>query len=184
MKILGITFILIIIGFQQDSDRQSFLSFISNAEVIKLPLNYSCYTIPSSKYELINNTYLEKFINRDSYFVGRIYKTRKFTTLIFGQVADNNYPVVYTFTQNGFPIDTLEMSGSCFTGPDGTEQTYSCNIETNGNFTITDTLKSYRLDQKGNIIPTSESLEIVSNRYKLNDSGMFTQTKTKKKKLK
>jgi hypothetical protein len=161
---------MFLLGQQNGDDPKSLMTYFASFEELKLPLKFDCQNPPIGR----DNRLIE-----GSYVSGRLFKSNNVVTVLFGKVAEANFPIVITFTKSGARIDSLDLGGVCYSGPEGTIQTSFCKIESNKMFTIIDTMKSYILDKNGNEILSSLSVKVKYKQYRLKKSGVFVKVNSK-----
>jgi len=180
MKIYPFLLLVLVLLSCKQQGGNSFETYCSSIKVIGTPFSLWC-GIHKEQFNVINqDTTLQRLYHLPDNLVGRVYPDQSFVTLLFGHPGDYMIPVLYTFTKEGVPIDTLSVGGSCFSDP-GYNSSSLTSFGANMLFTIIDSTRTIAIDSGNREILGTDSLFVLTAHYKLSDNGKFAFLDSNKK---
>ena len=142
--------------------------------LLDYPIRFSCSQGPDIiDYSNLSSALIDLFPEHLNYLVGKININHQYVGLISRTVGDINRPILYTFNYKGILVDTLSLSGNCFSAPDDTEVRFGSFIYKNYKIEIIDSTTSYSLDQNKSAIEGTDTLVLNKRVYEINQEGKF-----------
>jgi hypothetical protein len=160
-----------------ENKKDLFKSYYSQINVAELPLQFDCFK--DSLYQKYFNDNIDdslkiKFKPQGSAIFGRLNIDKDIVSIIYFGTADFYYPMIFTYSLEGSPIDTLSLySGVFCDGFPGHGGRSIVLIDKNNLVVMSDTLWTSQVDSLYNKIAGTDSIAISDYKYKMLNNGHF-----------
>lgn len=155
------------------SDTELFRNYCESLKRIPVPLSFYCGEgLAPIDPATLDASLVTRFKPEVDDIVGRLFPEDEAVSILYGNAGDTFYPWLYTYTQEGRPIDSLYVGGIC-AGDVGYLAVSATRIDTDYTITICDTITTARVDDFENEVPGSDSTFVQTTRYRLERSGHF-----------
>jgi len=156
------------------TDRELFRDYCESLKRIPVPLSFYCGEgLEPIDPATLDTSLVNRFKPEVDDIVGRLFPEDEAVSILYGNAGDTFYPWIYTYTQEGRPIDTLYVGGIC-AGDVGYLAVSATRIDTDRTITICDTITTIRVDEYETEVPGSDSTFVQTARYRLEHSGHCT----------
>ena len=116
----------LLIGHTTDRG-EDFRRYYSSIDVIDLPVVFDCLKdIKYADMSKVDPALFERFHPQPANLVGRVFPSEKFVSIIYLFPTDSGTPVLFTYSKDGRPIDTLGLYlGGCQSDPGGSQHSFT-----------------------------------------------------------
>lgn len=183
MRAFLIFILILIVGCKTIPEKETdFTKYYSSIPILEYPVIVDCREVINYfHFKDRNDTLVLKYIPSNVYSInGRLKKENDFVTIMYSYPGDFMYPEIFTYTENGKPIDTLSLGSFCGEWM-GTYGRRIIRIEKDKTIHISDSLRYYTMDENDNIIRGTDSTVFTKILYKLNNDGHFTKLSEQQK---
>ncbi|NLR95041.1 hypothetical protein [Flammeovirga agarivorans] len=182
MKHSIILFILIF-SMSCSYKEESFSRYLLTLDKLKLPLSYNTHTQiePSVGYDsTLFNQYKCSWTYKPS---GILYETKNSVGVIEYSVGDiGTTPVLVTYNLKGIKIDSLFILKNVGFWETG-QNLESAVLTSNNTIVITDTIKTWKLDQNYEIIESTVEVDISRSTYQIKENGLIQKSENQSGKI-
>jgi hypothetical protein len=183
-----IAFLFLFVFFIQCTDNQTktehsdksqdsikFYSYYSKLNIYKVPFELFCGLDANTKYQKApSQNYFSYDKETPLVVAGRLYVDNEFITILYGNVGDDLYPLLYTYNYYGDKIDSLNLAGDC-SGEEGYLSSTNVKFNFNNNIIKVDSISRYEENNLGEIIPGTNTTTIYNYLYLINEEGYFSR---------
>lgn len=153
-----------------------FKEYVASVPILQTPLSFSYYEgypalVPISA---LDSDLVWRFTPPHMWLRGRLFPERQFVSLMYSYPGDVICFSIFTYTQNGIPIDTAFITGEYMVDA-SLEARSTTRILENGFISIDDTVETVKLNANDYPIPGTETSKYRAVRLRLDDSGNFVR---------
>jgi hypothetical protein len=161
--------------FSCSQDEKGFSDYLKTLDVLELPLKLDINSkMDASKSH--DSTLFEKYKHVWTYApFGIAFKKEGVVGIIEYSIADNGLaPFLITLDKQGNKIDSLNILGNTGFGEQGQTQE-SAVLNADLKLTVTDSSKSWQIDEDYNEIPNTTELRVSTTTYQIQENGKIKQ---------
>ena len=143
--------IIALVLFQSLMTRDdSFVNYCQFLKRVELPLIFDCeQNINYPDYSNIPKSLNDKYRPLGHKTLGRLDVEENIITIIQVAQAENEFPMIFSYTKDGTPIDTISLlSGSCSSSAEYAEHSVT-SIDFDKNILMTDSAYYFDIDKDG-----------------------------------
>ena len=161
----------------ESNQRGSFQDYVAQIPVRPTPLVFSFYEGHPDGVDMsgLDSGLVRRFFPPHMYHLGgRLFPEKRFVSLLYSVPGDVICESIFTYTSDGLPIDTADITGE-YVVDAGVEARSTSRIHSNGLISIDDTLQTVQLNENDEPIPGTEKSTYRQVMLQLNDSGKFVR---------